>query len=1115
MQLLDGELVLSPTDLTGFVACSHLTQLELAVSRGELERPRREDPFLDVLTRRGDEHETTHVGGLRAAGHSVVEITIGSSNRAELLAAEAATLEAMRSGTEFIYQATFFDGRWRGHADFLERVDTPGPLLGDWSYEIADTKLARRVKAAAVLQMAAYAEQLERLQGLAPALLHMLGGDGVRHSFPTADVAAYHRTVKARFEAVVLGVPAVTYPEPVSHCSLCRWDEACSARRRGDDYLSLVAGMRGDQSRKLIAASIPTRSALAVMASGTRVEGIGDATLERLARQADLQVRGQHDGQLLHAVLAPELPDDVDLPWPKRGFAALPAPSPGDLFFDMEGDPYALDGGLEYLFGVVEIVDGVRRYTPFWAHSRAEEGSAFGELIDFVMTRLERDPCMHVYHYAAYELSALKRLMGAHGTREREVDILLRGGVLVDLYTVVRGGVQLSTESYSLKEVEKLYLTRPAGEVMNAGASIVAYEDWLAHLDPGTLTDIAVYNEADCASLIGLQEWLEARRAEAEAVYGPIPRPVPADGQPSEALDEREQRVADLAARLTANADTDQVLLANLLAFHRREAKPEYWSFYQRRDAYDADDFVEDRECLGGLRLIGEVDRIRQSTVYRYEFEPQDHKFDVGAQPYNPGTRTGAGTVTYLDDTLGIIELSRATRRAGEPHPRNLMPSGPIGTEVLEDAIFRVGEWVADHGLETAGRYQAIRDLLARRPPRRVGNLDQSYLAIQGPPGSGKTTEGARLIMNLVRDGRQVGVTGPSHAVIGNLLKAVAIEAAKRSQPVRLFQRCDVDEVCSAAGVTRLKNTDHAAGVLRDETADVVGGTAWLWASPDLADAVRVLVVDEAGQVPLANILAVGGAASGIVLLGDPQQLAQPSKGTHPAGAARSALAHLLGDEHRTMPEVLGQFLATTHRMPPDVCSFISEVIYEGRLHPEPELDQVTIDGLGTGVRFVPVTHLGNRVASTEEAHQVRAVMDHLLGRDWTNEVGETSTLEVDDVLVVAPYNAHVARLRQHLPDGVRVGTVDKFQGQQAPVVIYSMATSTPEDAPRGMDFLYDLHRLNVAISRAQALAYLVCSPKLLDVLCSHATEIPLANALCRYVEVAGEQSNPSLAGTQ
>jgi len=288
----------------------------------------------------------------------------------------------------------------------------------------------------------------------------------------------------------------------------------------------------------------------------------------------------------------------------------------------------------------------------------------------------------------------------------------------------------------------------------------------------------------------------------------------------------------------------------------------------------------------------------------------------------------------------------------------------------------------------------------------------------------------------------------------------------------------------------------------------VLALTAWLWAREEMANSVDVLFVDEAGQMSLANVLAASPSATSIVLLGDPQQLDQPQKGVHPPGADVSALGHLLNGR-ATIADDQGIFLTETRRLHPDVCAFTSEIFYEGRLVARPENAHQRLNSAdplgGTGLRFAPVEHSGNQNESPEEVQKVAAAVEVLLksGATWTNKKGEKHAITLGDILVVAPYNAQVAALIERLPVGTRVGTVDKFQGQEAPIVFYSMATSTPDDAPRGMGFLYSLNRLNVATSRAQCVAVIVASPALFQVQCKTPRQIELANAFCRYLEMA------------
>src|SRR5437773_56406 len=1008
MHLTDGRLLLSASDLTGFVECPHLTQQELAATRGALVRPEREDPELELMARHGTAHEQAHLE-LYARDHKrMARIETEEASLGAYAKAREQTLEAMRSGFDVIYQATLFDGRWLGYADFLERVETPSDL-GAHSYEVVDTKLARGAKAAALLQTSLYSELVAGMQGRAPEWMHLALGDGTRPRFRVSDYRAYLHHAKARLESVTGVAPIKTYPEPVEHCGVCRWKDVCQQRWRDDDSLVLVAGLNRSQVRKLEATGVKTVATLATTDLDLAPTGIGPSTLARLRKQAQLQVRQRETGESVYELVPPERPE--------LGLALLPEPTDADLFFDMESDPWAQDEGLEYLFGVL---DHAGSFKPIWAHDRAGEKKAFEDFVDLVIARLDANPYMHVYHYASYEPSALKRLMGRHGTREQNVNRRLRGEVLVDLYRVVTQSLLASRESYSLKAIEALYMGKRGDAIAEAGSSIVAYERWLDSHDQSILDEIAAYNEQDCRSTWLLRKWLEERRPEAENKFGiVIPRPV-----------------------------------------------------------------------------------VQHSVLHRYRFPPQDHKLSVGMSPHDPRTKRPAGEIHEIDNVAGWIVLRRG-KGSQVPHPNALVPPTPIDERPLHDAIRRVAESVAATGIEGDGRYRAIRDLLRLAPPR----ADDSYLAIQGPPGTGKTSLGARMIVDRLIAGRRVGVTAISHKVIGNLLDAVCAESERRGYALRAMQKAEEEQRCRSEVVKCTGSNADVDDALGAGEVDLVAGTGWLFAREEIEGRLDDLFIDEAGQMSLGNVIAASTCASNIVMLGDPNQLSQPSKGSHPEGADLSALDHVL-DGAQTIPAERGQFLATTYRMHPDVCRFISEIAYENRLESAPECSRQGVGGegelAGTGLRYCPVPHAGNRTSSNEEATAVVGLFNDLVGRPWTDRNGRQRALTIEDILVVAPYNAHVSLLAGRLPAGPRVGTVDKFQGQEAPVVIYSMATSSPAEAPRGIDFLYSLHRLNVAISRAQGMAILVCSPALLDVIARTPEQMRLANALCRFVDVAG-----------
>jgi uncharacterized protein len=1177
MQLIDGEPVFAATDLVGFLACEHLVGMELAAMAGLVDRPIRLDPEIDLIAKRGVEHEGRYLSDLERDGRRVTRVDAGdhdapAATRLEALKVAAATTEeAIRRGDDVIYQATFFDGRWLGLADFLVRVERPSSL-GSWSYEIVDTKLARHVKASALLQICSYVEGLTAIQGVQPELMHVaLGGSAHKvEAHRVADYMAYYRTVKAAFEARVAAdggsagatyPPAGTYPEPVGHCDVCRWQLVCAARRRADDDLALVAGAPSSLRRVLKGAGVTTRRRLAALELPLPepLDGVGPAALEKARAQAAIQVRGEDARHIQYELLDAARQRDGALE-PNRGLTSLPEPRPGDLFFDMEGDPFALDDGVDYLFGILEPglvdADGEPTFHAIWAVDESggvtpeAEKRAFEQTIDLFMNRMAADPELHIYHYAPYETTAAGRLMGRYGTREDEVDRLFRGGVFVDLFRAVRQGLRASVESYSIKKLEPLYgLEREEG-LHDAGSSIVAFESWLAEVETGsatprspqtdeTLRSIERYNRDDCVSNWRLRNWLEERRVELAGIVGePLPRPVPGEPEPTDPLSERLAHVAEVAERLCAGVPDEVAdrtpqehaswLLAQLLGWHRREEKSSWWRYFHLMNDLTDEERIAEREPIGRMELVGPVGESARSTVYRYRFPEQEHAIEVGGKVRDPATRRSPGSVVAIDEAACTLDLKRGPKTDGA-HPTSLVPSDRVDAAPLKDALLRIGEWVSDHGMEGPGEYGAARELLMRRPPRigdgepicrddelaldaaiRVApRLDESWLGVQGPPGSGKTYLGAEVAVELVRRGRKVGVTANSHRVVGHLLDKIAERAAAQGVGVKIGQKPDAAGDCTSDAAVPYPQYPELLEALNAGEVNVAGGTCWLWSRPEFAGSVDVLIVDEAGQLALANTVAVSGAARNLVLLGDPQQLDQPLKGTHPPGAEASALGHVLAGA-ATMPPEMGLFQERTRRLHPDLCRFTSEAFYQGRLESEVWLARQDLAGpgrlTGTGVRFVPVVHEGNSSESPEEAAVVARLIRELIegGAAWTDADGRDHAVTWQDVLVVAPYNAQVAEIARALP-AARVGTVDKFQGQEAPISIYSMATSSPEDAPRGMEFLYSLNRLNVATSRARCLAAVVASPSLIRVRASTPRQMRLANALCRFMEMAGE----------
>jgi predicted RecB family nuclease len=449
MRRIGDSIQLSASDLVAHVNCRYLTDLDLAVANGTIEKPKVWDPLLDTLRERGAKHEQGYIDHLRNGGYAVAVID-GVGVEAALV---DKTITAMKAGWQIIVQGAFMADGWEGRTDILRRVKTPSDL-GAWSYEVIDTKLARETKGGTVLQLCVYSDLVASVQGLMPEFIYVVApwSNYEPQQFRTNDFTAYYRYVKASLnQAIANGANGKDYPDPNEHCHVCRWERPCDAKRRDDDDLCLVAGITKANINELKRHDVRTTSALAAMPLplAWKPERGAVHSYERIREQARLQVEGRTIGRAIYEVLPVEQ---------GFGLSCLPPPSPGDIFFDLEGDPFIGDGGLEYLFGyVLENEDGTQAYTADWAFSRTNEKRIFERFVDFAMERLKHYPDLHIYHYAPYEPGALKRLMGRYATREDEIDRMLRSRLFVDLYGVVTHGLRASVESYSIKKLEPLY----------------------------------------------------------------------------------------------------------------------------------------------------------------------------------------------------------------------------------------------------------------------------------------------------------------------------------------------------------------------------------------------------------------------------------------------------------------------------------------------------------------------------------------------------------------------------------------------------------------------------------------------------------------------------------
>jgi predicted RecB family nuclease len=1098
----DFAAMYTPSDLADLLECEHRSVLTQALAAGLPGAPRPGSGPDQLAVKHGRAHEAATLVRLRSEKTQVVEI----EERDPVVAAKA-TAEALRAGAPVVYQAVFHDDEFTGRADFLLRDDKG-------RYEVYDTKLARHAKPAAVVQLAAYADALRRAGWPSGPDMHLLLGDGTTRTLRVDDFLPLLDRLRSRLRARPPQLPVRLWADERPACGACGYAQHCASAREADRDLSLVAGMRSEQRRKLATAGLGTIDSLAVAEPSDRPRDMSVTTFATLRAQAAIQVRQDETGELAYEVIGPD------------ALAELPAPSPGDVFFDMEGDPYALLGtGLEYLFGAVTSDADGQRFTPFWAHSRAQEKRAFEDFVDFATARLAEYPGAHVYHYAPYEVTAVKRLAAVHGTREEAVDELVRSGAMVDLYAVVRKALRVGQRSYSIKYLEPLYMPAAReGDVKTAVSSIEAYEEYLTLSHAGeteradeVLQGIGDYNEYDCVATLRLLEFLHQVRD--EAGIEPVPPVVESEedillrtSEEDVAAQRRAERAAAMAALVDplieglpedpaefTPDDHARALLAASVGYHRRETNPAWWEFF-RQLAAPLGDLEVDTTCAVPVSMsVGEwvppSGRLRTAkrTLVLACDPDRPHPFAPGDDVrLRYGANSRDAKVIGSSAVELTLEESSAPDATSPDRPAAVLPGSPVRPSPKDEAVAELAQLVVD-ALPVLPAHPGV-DLLRRSSPRLRGGvplpepgedlvatvidavdaLDGSVLAVQGPPGAGKTYLAGKLIAHLVRSGRTVGVTSTSHKAVENVLAAAlgnadlpAAKRAKRTPDPEL----PWEQPKSNPGLVKWRE-EH-------DTGHLVGGTAWTFANAAVREEpFDVLVIDEAGQFALADALAVSTCAKNVVLLGDPQQLPQVVQGTHPAGAEASALGHLIG-EADIMPPHLGYFLDQTRRMHPAVCEPVSRLSYAGLLHAHPSASR-SVEGFTSGLYLASVDHHGNTTRSVEEAAEVVAIVASLHGRTW-----EGRALTDADFLVVAPYNLQARVVSRHLSDAgfgdVRVGTVDRFQGQEAPVVITTMTSSSAIDLPRGLDFLLSRNRLNVALSRAQSVAVLVCSPRLLE----------------------------------
>ena len=1050
------------------------------------------------------------------------------------------TKEALKKGYDLIHKAYFeYDG-WSGEIDFL--------IKGENGYEVYDTKLTTMPKPEHIIQICIYSEWLKFVQGnLLPEKMHLILGDRKNtESYKVHDYQLYFQRNKTKYLNFLSLKKHSIEPERCQFCKLCEWADRCEKQWTEEDHLNQIAGIRKDQIQKIKKYGIKTLKTFSQLNESEKIEDLNPLTFKTHLSQAKLMMKSIKTGKPEYKLL--EIKEH-------RGFNKLPKKTKNDIFFDIEGLDKVLNEedsennktGLEYLFGLYYFENDKPNFKYFEAHNRNDEKKALINLLEFIGQHLKKYPDSYIYHYNHYEKTALINLVKKHDTNFEQVNDLLREEKLVDLFHVVKQGIQVSEKEYSLKNLEKYYGFKRAGEIKKANESTDIYLDWVETQEKELFDKIILYNKEDCVSTYELREWLLDIKPENTSWQK--------QKEPIERENNWEKENAEYKKLINKELKGSEIknILCDILGYHKREDMVYWVNFYNRTTNKIPEQLIEDAECIGDMFQTKKEKNEKGVNVYTYKYDDQEFKIqekDRIDDALDSDFKTKSiGKVINIENDNNIIQIESKI----DDLSKNL--SIARDTFVNSDPIIEGVRRFTKSALKKEKKYQATHEILKKNFPnikglekskdilnsenflndekflkqslKMVEQMNHTYLYFQGPPGVGKTHTAAYIILELLKKSKKVGITANSHKVIFNLLSKIEELAINDKFTFRGFHKPGSDkekrfnegEFIKNTSRVRTGKTKEGRPIYKEQMdlefasleADLFSGTAWCFTRydkktghPACDQKLDYIFIDEASQLSIADTVAISLAAKNVVIVGDQMQLGSPTKALHPGESGNSAPQYLLENKD-TIPANKGIFIEKSRRLHPDVCDFISKSFYDSRLksHEFTKKRRIKFSDkekilTGSGIILLDAKHKEvSRQKSVDEGEIIKKLFKKIIGSTFIDESNKKTIkrqITIEDILVVAPYNVQVNYLKSILPEGSKIGTIDKFQGQEAPISIVSMTSSDPESLPRNVDFFFSRNRLNVAISRSQCLSIVIMNKELLEINCKKIEHIKLVN---------------------
>ncbi len=1111
----------SPTMLRRYLSCKYKIFNE--INKEKLKLKRIELKTNDKLRiERGNIHEKEYFKELKKKFKKTLNLKDQKLTKEEKI---SKTVQAMKEGFEIIFGGWLKRDKWSGEFDFLIINKDQKSKFGDYSYEVIDTKYSNKPKPDHIIQLGSYTFMLEATQGVLPKKFIIVLKNMVQEEVQVHQVNQFFKKTRENYEKFIETLVNKTKPEKCSACETCEWLDRCENIWKKEDNLNQVGGLTKVHLKKLLNIKMDTATKLSKQDENKPLKGFRKEISYKLVTQAKLQKEYEKTGIPIYK------PNPYNLNGSK-GFNLLPKPSECDLYFDIESvEDHIYPGGLEYLFGIFYIENGKENFKALWSHNKSEEKKNLIKFFDFTKQHFEKYPNSKIYHYGSYEITALLKLSSFHKVKGIEYDHYLNLDKFVNLLEVNRQGLFISENSNSLKNTEKFYNFEREGDVQRGDISQEYYIEWLETNDKKFLEEIESYNKQDCHSTYELHKWLLDKKPKETSWF------IPKKNGEMELRDFEIDMITYQEKVEKSKIENKKIkqLMSDIIGFYNREDKPAWREFFERRTKSD-EELIEDPECIGNMKLEGEPKPDKKSLLYSYKFEDQDFKLrkskkTVIANNQDIEQKDYAGTIIEIDYKKKDILIKRGTSQGILPKILSIGPDKPRPNTKLVSNTYKF----IDSLINKEKKYSSLIDFLEKKYPNITGiktgekiiqsndfikeipkiilNLNNSYIYIQGPPGTGKTFQASNAIIELLKQKKKIAITGLSHKVIHNLLQKVEDMAKEKQLTIIGYKRGnleDEDTIFNGDFIkTHEKDPVFMNALKIKDAGQIFAGTKYHLASSYYDSKIDYLFIDEAGQVSLADLISIGNIAKNIVLIGDQNQLGQPIKGTHPNESGQSILDYLL-EGRDTIPENRGIFLNKTYRMHSKINKFISSNFYEGRLNCDERTEKRIIKFdkkciiQNPGIHYIEMNHKNNVQTSLEEIDTVIDLMKQMIGSEF-NDNGKKRELNVKDFLIISPYNTQVnlmiAKLEEEKIKNARVGTIDKFQGQEAPVNIISMTSSDSETLPRNKEFFFDKNRLNVAISRAQVASIILFNPKLLEFSPKNINQIKLMNNFFKLLD--------------